>query len=220
MASEWWTHYILSYKRNVTKNWINEKRYRNLSIKHPSIIKLKSFAFEYAGFIFSVKNILTMKKFNKSYGWTPYISNLALLFFFCKIWPSNVWKCNETKRLDFDQFLRFWVVNTFLKSYGSFFNVYWRWMRYSNLIQKIKFEKTTLLFLYIKLLGCILLSRCHKIKQYLYLAIIQWYILTWNKYSKQVGTTNMKLFWLGRAMTTVLSVTVWQNIQIIQLFNW
>ena len=156
MASEWWIHYILSDKRNVTKNWINEKRYRNLSIKHPSIIKLKTFAFEYAGFIFSVKNILTMKKFNKSYGWTPYISNLALLFFFCKIWPSNVWKCNETKRLDFDQFLSFWVVNTFLKSYGSFFNVYWRWMRYSNLIQKTKFEKTILIFLYIKLLGCIL----------------------------------------------------------------
>lgn len=125
-------------------------------MKHPSLQKLKTFAFEYAGFIFSVKNFWTMKKFNKSYAWTPSISNLALLFFFCKIWPSKVWKCNETKRLDFYQFLRFWVVKTFLKSYGSFFNVYWRRMRYSNLIQKIKFEKITLLFLYIKLLGSIL----------------------------------------------------------------
>ena len=104
---------------------------------------------------FSVKNFWTMKKFNKSYAWTPSISNLALLFFFCKIWPSKVWKCNETKMLDFYQFLRFWV-KTSLKSYGSFFNVYWRRMRCSNLIQKIKFEKIALPFLYIKLLRSIL----------------------------------------------------------------
>ena len=104
------------------KNWINEKRQRNFSMKHASLQNLKTFAFVYAGFIFSVKTFSTMKKNNKSYAWKPSISNLALLFFFCKIWSSKVWKCNEAKRLDFYQFLRFWVVKTFLKSYGSFFN--------------------------------------------------------------------------------------------------
>ena len=119
---------------------------------HPSLQKLKTFAFELCRIHFFSKNFWKMKKFNKSYAWTPPISNLALLFFFCKIWPSKVWKCNETKMLDFYQFLRFWVVNTLLKSYGSFFNVCWRRMRCSNLIQKIKFEKITLLLLFIKLL--------------------------------------------------------------------
>ena len=79
-----------------------------------------------------------------------------LFIFFCKIKPIKVWKCNETKRLGFYQLFRFWVGKTFLKSYGSFFNVYWKKMRYSNLIQKVKFEKITLPFLYIKLLGSIL----------------------------------------------------------------
>ena len=120
-------------------------------MKNPSLQKLKTFTFDYAEFTFSVKHFWTMKKFNKSYAWPPSISNLALLFFFCRIWPSKVSKCNETKRLDFYQFLRFWVVKTFLKSYESFFSVYCRRMSYSNLIQKIKFEKITLIFLYIKL---------------------------------------------------------------------
>ena len=125
-------------------------------MKNPSLQKLKTFAFEDAGFISSVKNLWTMKKLNTSYAWTPSIINLALLFFFCKIWSSKVWKCDETKRFDFYQFLRFWMVKTFLKSYERFFNLYWRRMRYSNLIQQIKFEKITLLFLYIKLQGSIL----------------------------------------------------------------
>ena len=61
-ASEWCIHYILSDKRNVTKNWINEKRQRNFSMKHPFLEKFKTFSFEYAGFTFSVKNFWTIKK--------------------------------------------------------------------------------------------------------------------------------------------------------------
>ena len=44
------------------KNWINEKRQRSFSMKHAFLQKLKTFAFEYAGFIFSVKTFSTMKK--------------------------------------------------------------------------------------------------------------------------------------------------------------
>ena len=124
----------------IREMW-HEKKEGNFSMKHGSLQKLKTFAFEYGGFIFSVKNFWTMKECNKSYAWTPSISNLASLPFFCRIWPSKVWKCDE--RPEFYQFLRFWVVRTFLKSYESFLNVYWRRMRYGNLIQKIKFEKIT-----------------------------------------------------------------------------
>ena len=85
---------------------------------------------------FFSKNIWLMKKFNKSFVWAPSISNMVLLFFFRKIWPSKVWKCNETKNLDFYQLLRFCVLKTFLKSYGSFFNVYWGRIGYSNFIKK------------------------------------------------------------------------------------
>ena len=59
---------------------------------------------------------------------------------------------------------------------GSFLNLYWRRMKYCNLIKKIRFKKIPLLFF------C--LSRYHKIKQNLYLDIIKWYIITWNKYIK------------------------------------
>ena len=97
----------------MTKNWINEKRYRNLSMKHPSIIKLKTFAFEYAGFIFSLKNLLTMKKFNKSYGWTPSISNSALLFSFAKYDLAMFESVMKQKDLIFINFYVFgwWILS-------------------------------------------------------------------------------------------------------------
>ena len=117
------------------KNWINEKRQRNFSMKHASLQKLKTFAFEYAGFILSVKIFSTMKKINKSYAWKLSISNLALLFFLYKIWSSKVWKCN------FYQFLRFGVVKTFLKSYGSFFNYIGEGWDTVTLFKKLNLKK-------------------------------------------------------------------------------
>ena len=135
-ASEWCMHYILSDKRNVT--WEKRGKFQHEARFPP---KIKNVCLWVWGFIFSVKNFWTMNECNKSYAWTPSISNLASLPFFCRIWPSKVWKCDE--RPEFYQFLRFWVVRTFLKSYESFLNVYWRRMRYGNLIQKIKFEKIT-----------------------------------------------------------------------------
>ena len=117
------------------KNWINEKRQRNFSMKHASLQKLKTFAFEYAGFILSVKIFSTMKKINKSYAWKLSISNLALLFFLYKIWSSKVWKCN------FYQFLRFGVVKTFLKSYGNFFNYIGEGWDTVTLFKKLNLKK-------------------------------------------------------------------------------
>ena len=96
-----------------------------------------------------------MKKFNKSYAWTPSISNLTLLFFFCQIRPSKFWKFNETKRLDFYQFLRFSVVKTFLKSYevsSMYIGERWDKVTWSK---KLNLKKQNYFSCYIKLPGSI-----------------------------------------------------------------
>ena len=124
-------------------------------MKQPFLQKLKTFAFEYAGFIFSVKKFWTAKKIYKSYAWTPSISNLAILCFFCKIWPTKVWKCNETKGLIFITFYVFgwWKLSLKVMEASSMYIgegwVIVTWSKTLNL-------KNNITFLYIKSLGSIL----------------------------------------------------------------